>query len=148
MTTRLGDEYKVLLVEDSRDYQELFRIYARKAQLEIDIASTGKEALDYLRHNRVDGIILDYMLPDLTGLEILQALKKRRSLRMNRQTFSVVISAVEVPDRKLRELYLAGTRLFLPKSLGLRELSMIAHSVCVGSRAMRKDVPAAEVKSA
>ncbi|MFQ5630513.1 MAG: response regulator [bacterium] len=138
MVEKLADKYRVLLVEDNNDFQQLFRVYASKKNLEVMMASNGKAAVSVLARNRFDGIILDYMLPDLTGAEINMAIRRETALRLNRKTPVIVVSAVAIPTYKLEELYQCGIKLFLPKSFGLRELSVIVETLCFAARARRE----------
>ena len=65
----------ILVAEDDRDIADLVAHYLQKAGWEAHIASAGDEALAYARKNPVDVIILDLMLPGLSGLEVCRALR-------------------------------------------------------------------------
>ncbi|MBY0008132.1 response regulator transcription factor [Priestia aryabhattai] len=62
---------KILIVDDDNDILNLLLITFRKEGYEyISTCSTAKEALEYVKKERYDLIILDVMLPDKTGFEI------------------------------------------------------------------------------
>lgn len=122
--------YKVLLVDDSADFLDLFRVYARKLRIEVLTAENGKDALVLLAKHRFDTIVLDFMLPDLSGLEICELLHCDETYVKNHQTPTIIVSAVTVPTHKLKQLYRTGAQLFLPKSFGLRELMLVVESSC------------------
>ncbi len=66
---------KILVVEDDRDIADLIAHYLRKQGWTPHIASAGDDALAYARRQPVDLVILDVMLPGLSGLEVCRALR-------------------------------------------------------------------------
>jgi two-component system response regulator YesN len=65
---------RILLVEDDRGVRELIRRFLSDLY-EISPAATGAEALAILRREPVAAIVLDYRLPDRTGLEVLNDIR-------------------------------------------------------------------------
>lgn len=65
----------ILLVEDDTAINDLYRIYMQKAGFEVKGASNAEEAASLMQSNNFDLILLDIMLPDRSGLEILQDIK-------------------------------------------------------------------------
>ncbi len=131
------EPYKVFLVDDSEDYLELFRVYSKKKNFDVCAVESGQEAIAILAEQQFDCIILDFMLPDLCGADIFQMIQTDERLSWNRETPVVVVSAVSIPAHKLKELYLAGIHLFLPKSFGLRELTVVIENICFAARSRR-----------
>ena len=66
---------KVLCIEDERFISELYVRVLTKAGYHVDAIVDGKEALETAQKNDYDIILLDLMLPNLSGIEILRALK-------------------------------------------------------------------------
>ena len=66
---------KILVAEDDRDIAELITHYLHKQGWTTHVASAGDEALAYARRHPVDLVVLDVMLPGLSGLEICRALR-------------------------------------------------------------------------
>lgn len=66
---------KVLIVEDEVDIAQLVKHYLEKDGFRADIAKTGGEALKLIKSERPDLIILDLMLPEMTGIEICKKLR-------------------------------------------------------------------------
>jgi two-component system alkaline phosphatase synthesis response regulator PhoP len=70
---------KILVAEDDRDIADLIAHYLHKQGWEAHLVSAGDEALAYTKRQPVDLIILDLMLPGLSGLEICRALRGDKS---------------------------------------------------------------------
>src|SRR5687767_5007513 len=65
----------ILVAEDDRDIADLVALYVHKAGWSAHVATSGDDALAYARQNPVDVVILDVMLPGLSGLEVCRALR-------------------------------------------------------------------------
>jgi DNA-binding response OmpR family regulator len=65
----------ILVAEDDRDIADLIAHYVEKAGWTPHLVEAGDEALSYARHNPVDALVLDVMLPGLSGLEVCRALR-------------------------------------------------------------------------
>jgi DNA-binding response OmpR family regulator len=68
----------ILVAEDDRDIAELISHYLKKAGWSTHLVEAGDQALAYLRNHPVDIVILDLMLPGMSGLEVCQALRASR----------------------------------------------------------------------
>jgi len=65
----------ILIVEDERDVQTLIDFNLKAEGFETLRASTGEEALAWLRARVPDLVLLDLMLPDLSGIELCRRIK-------------------------------------------------------------------------
>lgn len=72
---------KVLIVDDDPDILDLLSV-TLESEFDLSKASTGKEALDKLKNDTPNLVVLDYMLPDIEGPQICKILRKD-SLLMN-----------------------------------------------------------------
>ena len=66
----------VLLVEDSSVTQDIIELVLKQAGHSISIADTGESALHLLRNETFDVVLMDFHLPDMNGLEVVQAYLK------------------------------------------------------------------------
>jgi DNA-binding response OmpR family regulator len=66
---------RIVIAEDDRDIADLIAHYLQKAGWSPHVSPTGDEALVYIRKQPVDLVILDVMLPGLSGLEVCRALR-------------------------------------------------------------------------
>lgn len=71
------NKIKVLVVDDERDFVKLFVKRFVMRNLDVSGVTSGQEALDFLRENAVDVIVLDVKMPKMDGLETLKEIKKR-----------------------------------------------------------------------
>ena len=71
---------RILIVEDSALVSEAFGILFTEAGYDVDLAATVAEAVERGTSAPVDLMLLDLTLPDGDGLEVLDALRKKRSL--------------------------------------------------------------------
>lgn len=70
---------QVLCIEDNDDDYEAVRLSLdRHMDMEVVVAHapTGREGLNAMRKQRYDVVVLDYLLPDMDGLEVLEIMKK------------------------------------------------------------------------
>ena len=67
---------KVLVVDDEKLIVKGVRFSLEQDDMEVDCAYDGEEALDKIKNNKYDLILLDIMLPKLTGLEVCQQVRE------------------------------------------------------------------------
>jgi DNA-binding response OmpR family regulator len=68
----------VLCVEDERFISELYKRALTKAGYDVTVIADGQQALVEASTNRYDIILLDLMVPNLTGIDILRSLRDPR----------------------------------------------------------------------
>ena len=69
----------ILVAEDDHDIAELISHYLKKAGWSPHVAAAGDQALAYIRNHPVDVVILDLMLPGMTGFDVCRALRADRA---------------------------------------------------------------------
>ncbi len=67
----------VLLVEDNDFIRNMYQLKLSKADLEVIEAADGKMALDQISEHKPDIVLLDLMMPNVSGIEVLKSLKKK-----------------------------------------------------------------------
>jgi two-component system phosphate regulon response regulator PhoB len=72
---------RILVVEDEKDLQELLSYNLRRAGHTVAVVGNGNEALAAVTDQRPDLMLLDLMLPDVTGIEICRKLKGEPATR-------------------------------------------------------------------
>jgi CheY-like chemotaxis protein len=67
---------RILVVDDNVNLQIAFKKVLTSSGYQVELASDGEEGLRLARETRPDVIVLDMMLPKLSGLDVLRALKQ------------------------------------------------------------------------
>jgi DNA-binding response OmpR family regulator len=68
--------YKILSIEDTTSFRRLIKMTLEFEGFEVIEAECGQRGLDYARAQVPDLILLDLMLPDISGLEVCKELRK------------------------------------------------------------------------
>src|SRR4051812_28138319 len=120
---------KVLVVEDERDIAALVTYHLTKEGYRVRTAETGQEALDGILAERPDLVILDLMLPGLSGYEILAEMRARRD---SAELPVVVLTARRDEADRVKGLELGAddyvTKPFSPRELVLRVSAVLRRS--------------------
>jgi len=66
---------KVLFVDDERDCLKVIGSWIKSWGYEVIAVQAGKEALDILAAEKVDAILLDYLMPDIDGISLLKKIR-------------------------------------------------------------------------
>ena len=72
---------RILVVEDDKHISKLIKFNLEKADYDCVVAPSGEKALEALKRQAVDLIILDIMLPGMDGLEICREIKQQEKLK-------------------------------------------------------------------
>ena len=107
---------KILLVDDEVELTEPLSQVLAKEGYEIDVAGNGAEGIALALQNNYDLLILDWMLPHKSGLEICQELRSH-----SLQTPVLFLTAKDTTDDRVAGLD-AGADDYLVKPFELREL--------------------------
>jgi DNA-binding response OmpR family regulator len=107
---------KLLLAEDTRDLNRAVIAILKHEGFEVDSAYDGEEALSFLTAGSYDGIILDIMMPKVSGIEVLTTLRK-----MNDSTPVLLLTAKAEVDDRVSGLD-AGADDYLTKPFAMKEL--------------------------
>jgi DNA-binding response OmpR family regulator len=78
---------KILIIEDDDDVRELIRYNLSRENYRVEDTADGDKGLDLAKSHIPDLIILDLMLPGMSGLEICRELKSEKST----QDISIII---------------------------------------------------------
>ena len=112
---------RILIVDDEKDLVSLVALHMRMAGYEVFVANDGWTAIDVCRENKPDLIILDLMLPKLSGWEVCRRLREDESIK---DTAVLMLSARGETDDKVRGFGVGAddyvTKPFSPKELVAR----------------------------
>ena len=71
---------RVLVVEDEESFSDALSFMLRKEGFEVGVASTGTDAVAQFDQNGADLVLLDLMLPGMSGTEVCRALRQRSAV--------------------------------------------------------------------
>ena len=67
---------KLLIAEDERDLADALTVLLERNKYAVDTVYNGRDAYEYARTGEYDGVILDIMMPQLTGLQVVTRLRE------------------------------------------------------------------------
>lgn len=102
---------KIILIEDDDLIRQLYADQLRAAGIEVSDFPNGKSGMDALRQQKFDLVLLDIMLPDINGLEILKEIK----LDPNLKSIPVVLLTNLGQDTIIKEGFKLGADAYLIK---------------------------------
>lgn len=106
----------ILVIEDNPEISKIMKIMLEHAGYQAVLASRGIEGIDYLQQHEVDLVLLDIMMPELDGFEVLKRIRARYSM----VELPVIMStAVADQDSIIRALKL-GANDYLTKPIDFR----------------------------
>ncbi|MYE91146.1 response regulator [Candidatus Poribacteria bacterium] len=108
--------YRILLVDDDVASLEVLDEVLTRAGYDAVSAETGYEALEIVRESSIDLALLDFNLPDTTGAELLQQIK-----RFQPSVPAIIMSANTSQGVKF-DVFEAGAYTFISKPIDLRQL--------------------------
>lgn len=107
---------RLLIAEDDRDISKALVMILEKNNYSVDSVFNGKEAYEYAVSDNYDGIILDIMMPELDGIEVLTKLRSERI-----STPILLLTAKAEVDDRVAGLD-AGADDYLAKPFAISEL--------------------------
>ena len=115
----------VLVVEDETDVANLLRYHLTHAGFHVIVSAEGDKGLALARENRPDVIVLDLMLPGLTGYEVCRALKKDPNTA---SVAIIMLTAKCEPHERIKGFEL-GADDYMTKPFSPRELVLRIHAL-------------------
>jgi DNA-binding response OmpR family regulator len=125
MAAPAGPSRRALIVEDEAAIREIVRFHLSLAGFETEEAADGRAALDRVRKDRFDLIVLDVMLPGVDGVTLCRAM---RSGGPNQRSGVLMLTARDTEPDKVLGLE-SGADDYLTKPFGVREFMARVTSV-------------------
>ena len=126
----MGERVSILAVEDEEHIRNILKYNLELDGFEVYVAENGRKGLELARQKIPDVILLDWMLPEMTGLEVLCELKrdeKTQDIPVFMLTAKAMIGDLEEALREGADDYI--TKPFDPVKLGQTIMSKLENLV-------------------
>ena len=121
--------YKVLVVDDEIFIRRLVQVNLEKEGYIVEQAADGVEAIEKVKANKPDLIVLDVMMPRMDGFETLKALISDT----NMASIPVIMLTAKASDKDVFSGWASGVSAYLTKPFNPRELLTFVERVLVGA---------------
>lgn len=129
----------VLLIDDDQDMREIGRKIIEAAGYNFFEASNGQQGLEMILAYKPDLILLDYMMPRMSGAEMFQELISSPLYRPRSDTPVIMLTAKSEYDVDRNRLFELGLSAFLVKPFGHRELINVIDNVFILHQVRQKN---------
>jgi CheY-like chemotaxis protein len=110
---------KILVIDDSESNTLLIQsLFEEKGKYHVDVIRKSQKTFDFLRDNKPDLVLLDLMMPQVDGFEILANIRENEKLR---SIPVIIVSAWDMPDNIQRAMAL-GANEYVKKPISLDDL--------------------------
>ncbi len=115
--------YSILIIDDEQAQRDILEGYLKKQGYRIFTASSGKDGIELATKEQIDIILSDYKMPDKTGLEVLEDVKK-----INPEICFVIMTAYGTIENAVKAMRL-GAYDYLSKPVDLEELDLMLQKI-------------------
>lgn len=113
---------KILLVEDNLLNQKVVYFHLKKKNYEVISVTNWRDALDKVKNEPLDLILMDIMLPELNGFEITAEIRKWEQEEGKQKSIPIVALTANTLDNDKEKCLKAGMNDYLPKPFSAEEL--------------------------
>ena len=113
---------KILVVEDNKINQMITRKILEKNEMECDVADNGEIAIEKVRFENYDLVLMDIHMPGISGIEATQKIRE-----FNKDLPILALTAVTI-DENIDDFYLAGFNDIIPKPYKVEEFFFKIHN--------------------
>ena len=125
--TFVAPEARILIVDDNAMNRMAIKCLLNRTAIQVDVAESGMEALELVQNEEYHIIFLDYMMPEMNGIDTLHAMKQ---LKTNRNINAPVIALTANAVGGARQMFLAeGFDGYLAKPVLWEELESMIKSL-------------------
>jgi len=125
---------RILLVEDEKSIQDVIKLNLELEGYEVDVRALGKEALTLFDKEHFDLLILDVMLPDISGLQVCERIRL-----INDKVPIIIVSAKDTSSDRIKGLK-HGADDYLVKPFNLEELQLRVEKLLQRSQVAKTDI--------
>ena len=131
---------KLLLIDDNVDMLLIGKRIFGRADYDFYTARNGQEGLETAKFHKPDVIVLDFILPDINGMQFIKILSTSQQYTAIRNIPIIILTAKADEIENFEECYKMGLRAFLNKPFGHRELVNVVDNIVRLSK-LEKQLP-------
>lgn len=109
---------QILVCDDEPNFARLLQAFLAEYGIVVTASQDGRDAVALVKERQYNLVILDVMLPGMSGLDVLRAIRADTSV----QETPVILISARAQDADVFEGYHAGCDMYLTKPLNPREL--------------------------
>jgi signal transduction histidine kinase len=129
MTLPLLKGRRLLVVDDDPMVLSTIRMMLQTSGTVCESAGGGREALQKLPHADPQMILLDYMMPEMTGVQVYQAIQNEAAYARFREVPVIMLTARTDNEEEQQQLLRMGLSAYLTKPFGYKELINVISNV-------------------
>lgn len=114
----MANELTVLVADDNADICDLLQVGLSRLGVKVIVASNGREAYDSIVTEHPDLVLLDLMMPELTGLEVLEMVRKDSRFA----ELPVIMITARTQDDDVERGFALGATDYVTKPFSLKDL--------------------------
>ena len=109
---------RILVIDDEHDLQKVLAYNLKNVGHDVDVADQGRDAIELIKKRRPELVILDLMLPDMSGTDVCRALKR------NPETQSIPVVMLTAKGEEVDRVvgFELGAEDYIVKPFSVREL--------------------------
>lgn len=109
---------KILLVDDVKLFLRLEETFFKRTGCDIITAESGRQAIDIAKNHQPDLILLDFIMPDIMGDEVIRQLKSNDMTR----TIPVMVVSTSSDQKDIDKCFAAGAEDYVTKPINAQEV--------------------------
>ena len=92
------DLKRILVVDDNEDIRNLLSLVLQKEGFEVFLAGDGTSAIQIIKSNSLDLVLLDVMMPVLSGLEVLAIIRESKDKKISELPVMMITALSTIAD--------------------------------------------------
>lgn len=125
----LTDSKNIVIIEDEPDTAEMYAEMMRICGYQVDIYFGGQSAVARIAEQKPAAVVLDIMMPDFSGLDVLKVMKGDQNL----SKIPVIIVSAKTLPAEIKQGLDAGADVYLTKPVAFTELKQAIESLIPSS---------------
>jgi CheY-like chemotaxis protein len=95
---------KVLIVDDEKDIADSVKLVVEKLGYSAKTLNRGTQVVDLLKKEKFDLVMLDMLMPEMTGRQVLENIRKDPKLKNQKVAFLTVVQLGQVGEDSVKKL--------------------------------------------